>query len=166
MGGLGGTVLHRSVVIEELYKAGWTGPTVFEHTEIIAPTLVEYARPEFAARVVPEFLSGAGVWAQGFSEPEAGSDLASLRTRAEVDGDDLIVNGAKIWTTWAKYADWCLALVRTGTAEQRHRGLTAIALDLRSPGVRVSPDQAGQRDRGAGRGFLHRRARAGGAGRR
>jgi alkylation response protein AidB-like acyl-CoA dehydrogenase len=143
MGGLGGTVLHRSVVIEELYKAGWTGPTVFEHTEIIAPTLVEYARPEFAERVVPEFLSGAGVWAQGFSEPEAGSDLASLRTRAEVDGDDLVVNGAKIWTTWAKYADWCLALVRTGTAEQRHRGLTAIAIDLRSAGVRVSPIKQG-----------------------
>jgi alkylation response protein AidB-like acyl-CoA dehydrogenase len=143
MGGLGGTVLHRAVVTEELYKAGWTGPTVFEHTEIIAPTLVEYARPEFAARVVPEFLSGAGVWAQGFSEPEAGSDLASLRTRAEVDGDDLVVNGAKIWTTWAKYADWCLALVRTGTAEQRHRGLTAIAIDLRSPGVRVSPIKQG-----------------------
>ncbi len=143
MGGLGGTVLHRSVVIEELYKAGWTGPTVFEHTEIIAPTLAEYARPEFAATVVPEFLSGAGVWAQGFSEPEAGSDLASLRTRAEVDGDDLIVNGAKIWTTWAKYADWCLALVRTGTAEQRHRGLTAIAIDLRSPGIRVSPIKQG-----------------------
>jgi alkylation response protein AidB-like acyl-CoA dehydrogenase len=143
MGGLGGTVLHRSVVIEELYKAGWTGPTVFEHTEIIAPTLVKYARSEFARRVVPEFLSGAGVWAQGFSEPEAGSDLASLRTRAEVDGDDLVVNGAKIWTTWAKYADWCLALVRTGTAEQRHRGLTAIAIDLRSPGVRVSPIKQG-----------------------
>lgn len=143
MGGLGGTVLHRAVVTEELYRAGWTGPTVFEHTEIIAPTLVEYARPEFAAQVVPEFLSGAGVWAQGFSEPEAGSDLASLRTRAEIDGDDLVVNGAKIWTTWAKYADWCLALVRTGTAEQRHRGLTAIALDVRSPGVRISPIKQG-----------------------
>ena len=93
--------------------------------------------------MVPEFLSGADVWAQGFSEPEAGSDLASLRTRAEVDGDDLVVNGAKIWTTWAKYADWCLALVRTGTAEQRHRGLTAVAIDLRSPGVRVSPIKQG-----------------------
>jgi alkylation response protein AidB-like acyl-CoA dehydrogenase len=143
MGGLGGTVLHRAIVTEELYRAGWTGPTVFEHIEIIAPTLVHYAEPEFAARVVPEFLSGADVWAQGFSEPEAGSDLASLRTRADLDGDDLVINGAKIWTTWAKFAQWCLALVRTGTAEQRHRGLTAVALDLSSPGVRVSPIKQG-----------------------
>ncbi len=143
VGGRGGSIVHRAVVTEELYRAGWTGPTVFEHTEIIAPTLVQYGRPAFAARMVPKFLSGAHVWAQGFSEPEAGSDLASLRTRAELDGDDLVVNGAKIWTTWAKYADWCLALVRTGTSEQRHRGLTALALDLRSPGVRVSPIKQG-----------------------
>jgi alkylation response protein AidB-like acyl-CoA dehydrogenase len=72
MGGLAGTVLHRAVVTEELYRAGWTGPTVFEHIEIIGPTLVQYAQPEFAALVVPEFISGAHVWAQGFSEPEAG----------------------------------------------------------------------------------------------
>jgi alkylation response protein AidB-like acyl-CoA dehydrogenase len=142
-GGLGGTILHRSVVIEELYRAGWTGPTVYEHLEIIAPTLVHYGRPEFATRVVPDFLNGNNAWAQGFSEPEAGSDLASLRTRAAVDGDDLVVNGAKIWTTWAKYADWCLALVRTGTAEERHRGLTAVAIDLTTPGVRVSPIKQG-----------------------
>ena len=139
VGGFGGSSLHRAVVTEELFRAGWTGPTVFEHLEIIAPTLATHARPQFAAEVIPDFLSGDRAWAQGFSEPEAGSDLASLRTRAEVDGDELIINGAKIWTTWAKYADWCLALVRTGTTEQRHRGLTMIALRLDSPGVVVRP---------------------------
>lgn len=139
VGGHGGTSLHRAVVTEELFRAGWTGPTVFEHLEIIAPTLVAHARPELAAEVIPDFLSGDQAWSQGFSEPEAGSDLASLRTRAELDGDELVVNGAKIWTTWAKYADWCLALVRTGTAEQRHRGLTMVALRLHSPGVVVRP---------------------------
>jgi alkylation response protein AidB-like acyl-CoA dehydrogenase len=139
VGGAGGTSLHRAVVTEELFRAGWTGPTVFEHLEIIAPTLVKHARPEFAAEVIPDFLSGDRAWAQGFSEPEAGSDLASLRTRADVDGDELVINGAKIWTTWAKYADWCLALVRTGTTEQRHRGLTMVALRLDSPGVVVRP---------------------------
>jgi alkylation response protein AidB-like acyl-CoA dehydrogenase len=136
-GGLGGTILHRAVVTEELFRAGWPGPTVFEHLEIIAPTLVRFAAPEFVSAVVPSFLDGSRSWSQGFSEPEAGSDLASLRTRAVLDGDDYVVNGAKIWTTWSKWADWCLALVRTGTAEDRHRGLTMIALDLSSPGVDV-----------------------------
>lgn len=139
VGGAGGTSLHRAVITEELFRAGWTGPTIFEHLEIIAPTLVTHAQPEFAAAVVPDFLSGDRAWAQGFSEPEAGSDLASLRTRAEVDGDELVINGAKIWTTWAKYADWCLALVRTGTAEQRHRGLTMVGVRLDSAGVVVRP---------------------------
>ncbi len=136
-GGLGGSILHRSVVTEELFRAGWSGPTVFEHLEIIAPTLVEFAAPEFVQAVVPAFLDGSRSWSQGFSEPEAGSDLASLRTRAVRDGDDFVVNGAKIWTTWSKWAHWCLALVRTGSAEERHRGLSMIAIDLASPGVEV-----------------------------
>src|SRR4051812_48799812 len=143
VGGRGGTSLHRAVVNEQLFRRGWTGPTVFEHVEIIAPTLVAHAAPDFAAEVVPTFLDGSRSWAQGFSEPEAGSDLASLRTRAAVDGEELVVNGAKIWTTWAKYAHWCLALVRTGTAEERHRGLTMVAIDLTSPGIQVNPIQQG-----------------------
>ena len=138
-GGLGGSILHRAVVTEELFRAGWTGPTVFEHLEIVAPTLVRFARPEFAAAVLPSFLDGSRAWSQGFSEPEAGSDLASLRTRAVLDGDDYVVDGAKIWTSWSKWADWCLALVRTGTPEDRHRGLSMMAIDLTSPGVEVRP---------------------------
>ena len=138
-GGLDGTVLHRGLLYEELYRAGWPGPAIFEHLEIIAPTLVRFGRPEFVASVLPDFLNGSRAWAQGFSEPEAGSDLASLRTRAVFDGDRIIVNGAKIWTTWAKWAHWCLALVRTGTAQQRHRGLSMVAIDLGSPGIMVRP---------------------------
>ncbi|WP_405182696.1 acyl-CoA dehydrogenase family protein [Nocardia sp. NBC_01377] len=138
-GGLGGTILHRAAMHDELFRAGWGGPTIFEHLEIVAPTLVRYADPDFVRAVLPRFLDGSQPWAQGFSEPEAGSDLAGLRTRAEFDGTDWIVNGAKIWTSWAKYARWCLALVRTGTTEQRHRGLTMIAIDLRSPGVTPRP---------------------------
>jgi alkylation response protein AidB-like acyl-CoA dehydrogenase len=138
-GGIGGTILHRAVVTEELFRAGWTGPTVFEHLEIVAPTLVRFAPRDFVTSVLPSFLDGSKAWSQGFSEPEAGSDLASLRTRAVRDGDDYVVNGAKIWTSWSKWADWCLALVRTGTPEERHRGLTMIAIDLSSPGVDVRP---------------------------
>jgi alkylation response protein AidB-like acyl-CoA dehydrogenase len=138
-GGLGGTILHRGLIYEELYRAGWCGPANFEHIEIIAPTLVRFGDPGFVAEVLPRFLDGTSSWAQGFSEPEAGSDLASLRTRATPDGDHFVVNGGKIWTTWAKWSRWCLALVRTGTADQRHRGLSMIAIDLASPGVTVEP---------------------------
>ena len=139
VGGLGGTILHRAVVTEELFRAGWQGPAVFEHLEIVLPALVQYGTPEFVSAVLPRFLDGSWAWCQGFSEPEAGSDLAGLRTRATVDGDDFLVSGHKIWTSWACYARWCLALARTGTAEQRHRGLTMLAVDLESPGVTVRP---------------------------
>jgi alkylation response protein AidB-like acyl-CoA dehydrogenase len=137
IGGLGGNGLHRAVIHDELYRAGWPGPTVFEHLEIIAPTLLEFASPDFATAVLPGFLDGSRSWAQGFSEPEAGSDLAGLRTRAVLDGDDFVVTGNKIWTSWSKYAHWCLALVRTGALEERHRGLTMLAVELTSPGVEV-----------------------------
>jgi alkylation response protein AidB-like acyl-CoA dehydrogenase len=138
-GGLGGTIQHRAVLSEELYRAGWCGPANFEHVEIIAPTLVRFGTNDFVASELPRFLDGSRSWAQGFSEPEAGSDLASLRTRAVLDGDHLVINGGKIWTTWAKWSHWCLALVRTGTTEQRHRGLSMVAIDLTAAGVRVEP---------------------------
>jgi alkylation response protein AidB-like acyl-CoA dehydrogenase len=138
-GGLGGSSLHRGIVYEELSGTGWHGPAIFEHVEIIAPTLLAYARPEFVAEALPRFLDGTRSWAQGFSEPDAGSDLASLRTRGVVDGDTVVVTGQKLWTSWAKWGHSCLALVRTGTAEERHRGLTMLAIDLDAPGVDVRP---------------------------
>ena len=92
----------------------------------------------FVADALPAFLAGRELWAQGFSEPDAGSDLASLRTRAVPDGDGFVITGRKIWTSWARYATWCLVLARTGPTESRHRGLTAFIVDLRSPGVEVS----------------------------
>lgn len=139
VGGLGGSILHRAVVYEELARCGWHGPTIFEHLEIVGPTLVRFASLDYAARVMPRFLDGTRAWAQGFSEPEAGSDLASLRTRAVLDGDHYVITGSKIWTSWAKWAHSCLALVRTGSSEERHRGLSMIAFDLDLPGITVRP---------------------------
>src|SRR5581483_9451520 len=115
------------------------GMTVFEHVEVLLPTLVAMGPPAFVAEVVPEFLRGRQRWCQGFSEPGAGSDLASLRTRAQPDGDGYHISGRKIWTSWARYATWCLVLARTGSAESRHRGITAFVVDMRSPGVDVTP---------------------------
>ncbi len=136
-GGLGGDIMHRAAMWEALARHGLPTMAMFEHLEILAPTLVAMGRPAFVAQVLPTFLRGQECWSQGFSEPDAGSDLASLRTRAvPIDGGH-VITGRKIWTSWAGYARWCLVLARTGSVEDRHRGLTAFAVDLRSPGVEV-----------------------------
>src|SRR5262245_13097178 len=135
LGGLGGSIFHRAAMWEALARHGVRGMSLFEHAEVLLPTLCALAPPKLAAAALPAFLSGREHWAQGFSEPEAGSDLANLRTRARpVDGGWLI-RGRKIWTSWAPYATWCLLLARTGTPESRHRGLTAFVVDLRDAGV-------------------------------
>ncbi|HET6948906.1 MAG TPA: acyl-CoA dehydrogenase family protein [Acidimicrobiales bacterium] len=139
VGGLGGSILHRAAMWEALARHGVPGMALFEHLEILAPTLVATGPQPFVAEALPEFLAGRQLWAQGFSEPGAGSDLASLRTTARPTGDGFVVNGRKIWTSWARYATWCLLLARTGTRESRHRGLTALVVDLRDPGVEVRP---------------------------
>jgi alkylation response protein AidB-like acyl-CoA dehydrogenase len=138
-GGLGGTILHRAAMWDALARHGLPGMALFEHLEILAPALVEMGPPAFVADALPAFLAGRELWCQGFSEPDAGSDLASLRTTARRTADGFVVNGRKIWTSWARYATWCLLLARTGTPESRHRGLTALIVDLRTPGVAVSP---------------------------
>jgi alkylation response protein AidB-like acyl-CoA dehydrogenase len=136
-GGLGGTSLHRAAIYEALAGAGLADRGPFEHHEILLPVLLKRADVEQIARWFPPFLRGDELWAQGFSEPEAGSDLASLRTRAVVDGDSYCVNGRKIWTSWAAQADQCLLIARTGSVESRHRGLSVFVVRLDAPGVTV-----------------------------
>jgi alkylation response protein AidB-like acyl-CoA dehydrogenase len=138
VGGFGGTILHRAAMWDALARHGVLGMALFEHLEVLAPTLVAMGPQPLVAQVLPEFLRGRELWCQGFSEPGAGSDLASLRTRARQEGDGFVVTGRKIWTSWARYATWCLVLARTGTPEARHRGLSAFVVDLRAPGVEVS----------------------------
>lgn len=137
LGGLGGTIAHRAAMWEALARHGVPGMALFEHLEVLAPTLAEHGPPDFVARALPKFLSGTELWSQGFSEPGAGSDLASLRTTAQTSGDGFVINGRKIWTSWSLFATWCLVLARTGPADSRHRGLTAFIVDLRAPGVEV-----------------------------
>ncbi|MBL7499757.1 acyl-CoA dehydrogenase family protein [Frankia sp. CNm7] len=137
VGGLGGGILHRAAMWEALARHGVAAMALFEHLEILAPTLVAMGDAGFVAGTLPRFLRGEERWSQGFSEPEAGSDLASLRTRAVAADGGYLITGRKIWTSWARYATWCLVLARTGPPESRHRGLTAFAVDLRSPGVEV-----------------------------
>ena len=144
VGGLGGSPVFRTELGAALAARDLADPGLFSLIEVLAPTLIDYARPELAAEVVPRLLSGAEMWCQGFSEPETGSDLAALRCRAEPDGDratatQWIVNGQKVWTSLAQYSDRCVLLTRTGPVDARHRAITAFFVDMDTPGITVRP---------------------------
>jgi len=106
---------------------------------IIAHAIMLFGSEEQKERFLPKILSAAEIWCQGFSEPEAGSDLASLRTRAVRSDDGWMLNGQKVWTTLAQYADFCFTLARTNTEVPRHKGISAFIVDLRQEGVEVRP---------------------------
>ncbi|EJO89464.1 acyl-CoA dehydrogenase [Mycobacterium colombiense CECT 3035] len=137
-GGLGGPVVLRSVLYDELEWANYPVPVQYELLETMAPAVLAFA-PELAARLLPAALTGERAWAQGFSEPEAGSDLAALRCRARRDGEHYVITGQKIWTSQAIGASCIGTLVRTGAADSRHRGLSMLMVDLDTPGVEVRP---------------------------
>ena len=139
VGGLGGSTLLRAYLGEALTARGLVEPGIYSMTEVLAPTMIDYAPPELAADMVPRLLSGDETWCQGFSEPDTGSNLASLSCRATRDGDEWRVTGQKVWTSLAQYADRCVLLTRTGTPESRHAGMTALFVDMDSPGITVRP---------------------------
>jgi hypothetical protein len=137
-GGLGGDVRHWAVLFDELARAGITPTGQHSLLVTLAYPLAKFA-PRLAAAYLPEFLSGDGWWGQGFSETEAGSDLAALRCRATRQGDDYVISGHKVWTSHAETANRIFLLARTGTPESRHRGLSMILVDVNLPGVTVRP---------------------------
>ena len=106
---------------------------------ILAPTLIHFASEAQKARYLPGILSNRDIWCQGYSEPGAGSDLASLSTRAVRDGEHYVLNGHKIWTSFAQIADYCFVLARTDATAARHKGISFLLVDMQSPGVRVEP---------------------------
>jgi alkylation response protein AidB-like acyl-CoA dehydrogenase len=138
-GGMGATLNEQVIMTEELARIGAPHLPV-QGLNHIGPILMEFGTDGQKARHLPPILSGTVIWAQGYSEPGAGSDLASLSTRATRNGDHFVVRGQKIWTTWAHHSDWMYALVRTDPqAEPRHAGISFLLIDLHSPGVRVRP---------------------------
>ncbi len=140
-GGMGATLTQQIILFEEISRVG--APTPYPHgLNFIGPLIIEAGTPEQRARHLPPILTGEVTWCQGYSEPGAGSDLASLETRAVLDGDAFIVNGQKTWTTNGHFADWMFALVRTDPkAQPRHAGITMLLIDLTSPGITVRPIQ-------------------------
>jgi alkylation response protein AidB-like acyl-CoA dehydrogenase len=137
-GGFGGTALHRGVVYEEILRAGYVLPHVIELLETLGPVLTRFS-PALADEHLPTYLAGDVLWGQGFSEPDAGSDLASLRTRATDEGDHYLLNGQKIWTTLGHLSSYAMVLARTGAPDSAHRGLSMLWVDLHAPGVLVRP---------------------------
>ena len=142
VGGLGGSTLLRAYLGEALTARDLVDPGSWSMTEVLAPTMIDYARPELAAAMVPRLLRGDEVWCQGFSEPGTGSNLAALTCRATRNDDGWRVTGQKVWTSFAEYADRCVLLTRTGSAESAHKGITALFVDMNTPGITVRPIEA------------------------
>ena len=139
VGGLGGSTLLRAYLGEALTLRDLVEPGIYSMTEVLAPTMIDYAAPELAAEMVPRLLSGEETWCQGFSEPGTGSNLAALSCRATRSGGVWRVTGQKVWTSLAQYADRCVLLARTGAPESAHKGITALFVDMDSPGIVVRP---------------------------
>lgn len=138
-GGRGGNIISQVVFNQELARAKSPPPVGLIGLEVVGPTLLRFGTEKQKRSLIPRFLSGEHIWCQGFSEPEAGSDLASLKTKAVVDGDDFLVSGQKIWTSYAQYAKWCALLVRTDMNSPKHRGISYLLVDMDSPGITVRP---------------------------
>ena len=137
-GGRGWSDLRRHLWYDELQRAGVPPPLAF-NASMIGPVLAHFGTEEQKERFLPKTANLDIWWAQGFSEPDAGSDLASLRTTAVRDGDDWVVNGQKTWTTLGQHADWIFTLVRTDPEAKKQRGISMLLIDMKLPGVEVRP---------------------------
>ena len=137
-GGPGWTPRQRQIFEEEMAQAGAPRLPAMG-LQMVAPVLMRYGTPEQKARFLPGVLSGEDYWCQGYSEPNAGSDLAALQLQAVRDGDDYVLNGSKIWTTFAQFADWIFVLARTAQKERRQDGISFLLVPMSTPGITVRP---------------------------
>lgn len=138
-GGAGLSAAQARVLEQEMRRLGCRQPQYNLGMWMLAPVLLELGTPEQKKEHLVPMAEGRCRWCQGFSEPNAGSDLASLRTRAELDGEDFVVNGSKIWTSYGDRADWMYALVRTDPAARKQEGISFLLIDMTLPGVSVKP---------------------------
>src|SRR3954470_17148342 len=138
-GGRGAGLMEQVVYAEELHRAGAPGPLNAIGIPNIAPSIMQHGSEGQKTRFLPPMLRGDEIWCQGFSEPNAGSDLASLQTRAVADGDDFVINGQKVWNTFGNVADWCELLVRTDPDAPKHKGISCLLVDMRLPGIEARP---------------------------
>ncbi len=138
-GGRGATLIEQAVFSQELARVGAPPMANTLGLMIVGPTLMVHGTEAQKKRYIPRILSAEEIWCQGFSEPNSGSDLASLQTRAVEDGDDFVINGQKIWTSMAHFADMCILLARTDQQAPKHQGISFLLVDMHSPGITVKP---------------------------
>jgi alkylation response protein AidB-like acyl-CoA dehydrogenase len=138
-GGRGAPITEMVILYQEMARA--ESPQLVNRggVSMLGPTLMKFGTPAQQQRHLRKILTAEELWCQGFSEPNAGSDLANLQTRAVLDGDDFIVNGQKVWTSMGHVADWCFLLVRTDPAAARHKGISFLLVDMKTPGITVRP---------------------------
>jgi alkylation response protein AidB-like acyl-CoA dehydrogenase len=138
-GGRGATLIEQAIFGDEMGRLGAPFGVNMNGISLLGPTLMHWGTEEQKKRFLPKILPAEEIWCQGYSEPGSGSDLASLQTRAVEDGDDFVVNGQKVWTSQAQYADYCFLLVRTNPDAPKHQGISYLLVDMHSPGITVRP---------------------------
>ena len=138
-GGRGAPITEMVILYQEMARA--ESPQLVNRggVSMLGPTLMKHGTPAQQQRFLPKILTADELWCQGFSEPNAGSDLANLQTRAVLEGDEFIVNGQKVWTSMGHVADWCFLLVRTDPAAAKHKGISFLLVDMKTPGITVRP---------------------------
>ncbi len=138
-GGGGAPHTHQAIYLEETARMNAPAHIGGIGLGMAGPTIIAWGSEEQKKRYLQPLLAADEVWCQGFSEPGSGSDLAGAKTRAVLDGDEWVVNGQKVWSSWAHIADWCILVVRTDPQAEKHRGLSYLLVDMHSPGVEVRP---------------------------
>jgi alkylation response protein AidB-like acyl-CoA dehydrogenase len=138
-GGRGASLMEQVIFTQEMAHAGAPPLANVLGLAIIGPTIIHYGSEAQKQRYLANILSGDEIWCQGFSEPNAGSDLANVRTEARRDGDAFVINGQKVWNSYGWAADWCALVTRSEPGSQKHKGLSYLLVDMKSPGVEVRP---------------------------